>query len=236
MNNEQQKIIDRVRKMMALANNDGASEGERENALRMSYALLAKYNLTVDDLQEVEERVHEFLDSVHAAWSRQIANAIAKLFFCNYYVSHPNGKIRHNFVGKASNAVTASLISDYVMRSVRREAGRQAAAGGYSNAWKLGFCKGAMNNIIRRCKEMRAEQETTPVAGTSLAVIDLYKSEQAVNEAFIRKMLGRDLGTSKGVMKKATVGFVEGVTYANKINLNAQVGTNKNTLRIGKNG
>lgn len=234
---EQDKIIDRVRKMMALANNDGATEGERENALRMSYALLAKHNLTIDDLQEVEERCAEFLDSVHAAWARQIANAIAKLFFCNYYISYPNGKIRHNFVGKASNAMTASLISDYVMRSVRREASRMSTASGHGTAWKTSFCKGAMYKIIERCKAMRAEQETAPVTGTGLMVIDVYKSETLANDEFIKKSLGRALATANSRMHGAGIGYHEGQAYGAKVSLNAQVGgSNQKTLAIGFNG
>lgn len=45
------KIINRVKKMMALANDPAASDGERENALRMSYAILAKYNLDMTDVE-----------------------------------------------------------------------------------------------------------------------------------------------------------------------------------------
>lgn len=48
---EKIKILGRIRKMLALANNEGASEGERDNALRMAHATLAKYNL---DMAEVE--------------------------------------------------------------------------------------------------------------------------------------------------------------------------------------
>ena len=47
------RALARVRKMLALANDAAATEGERENALRMAHATLAKYNL---ELAEAVER------------------------------------------------------------------------------------------------------------------------------------------------------------------------------------
>lgn len=41
------KIINRIKKMLALANDAAAAEGERDNAMRMAYNLLAKHNLTM---------------------------------------------------------------------------------------------------------------------------------------------------------------------------------------------
>lgn len=46
----EEKIINRIKKMMALANDKAASDGERENALRMSYALMARHNLEMSDV------------------------------------------------------------------------------------------------------------------------------------------------------------------------------------------
>jgi hypothetical protein len=47
------KILSRIQKMLALANDLAATEGERDNALRMAYNLMAKHNL---DMVTVEAR------------------------------------------------------------------------------------------------------------------------------------------------------------------------------------
>ena len=44
---ERNKILARVRKLLNLANNAAATEGERDNAMRMAHATLAKYNLSL---------------------------------------------------------------------------------------------------------------------------------------------------------------------------------------------
>ena len=51
MSTPHEKIMARVKKMLTLAYDKGATEGERDNALRMAHKYLAKYNL---DIAEVE--------------------------------------------------------------------------------------------------------------------------------------------------------------------------------------
>ncbi len=84
------KIINRIKKMMALANDPGASDGERDNALRMAYATLAKYNLAMEDVQgkptgPQEARATRFVEAYGRPWALSLAQAVAKLFFCTYY-------------------------------------------------------------------------------------------------------------------------------------------------------
>ena len=44
-------IIEKIRKLLALANGTGAADQERESALRMAHALLAKHNLSMSDTE-----------------------------------------------------------------------------------------------------------------------------------------------------------------------------------------
>ena len=119
-------ILEKVKKLLALANNSGASEGERENALRMASGLLAKHNLDMADLDKhLEQEGRE--DHLNVTWSMQwaliISQQVAKLFFCkHYYGKKINGtKCEHHFVGKTSNATTAALMSEYIITSVLQE-------------------------------------------------------------------------------------------------------------------
>ena len=109
----QDKIIERVKKMMALANCTGAAEGERDNALRMAYNLLAKYNLSMSQVEAhdntpQEERESQKAKFVVYPWARQIASLVGSLFFCNYYFmrSATGKQADHVFIGKASNVAT----------------------------------------------------------------------------------------------------------------------------------
>jgi hypothetical protein len=52
-------VLERVRKLLALGTNAGATEGERDNAMRMAHALLAKYNLDMAQVQMETGEVSE---------------------------------------------------------------------------------------------------------------------------------------------------------------------------------
>jgi hypothetical protein len=56
---DREKVLARVKKMMTLATDAGASEGERENALRMAHATLAKYNLTMSEAEATGKKSEE---------------------------------------------------------------------------------------------------------------------------------------------------------------------------------
>lgn len=228
------RIIEKVRKLLALANDNGASEGERDNAMRMAYAFLAKHNLTEDDLEIKEIRELITMIGFSQPWARSIAMSLAKLCFCNYYIVRGT-KFKHNFVGKASNAVTAQLMTDYVVRSVQREAGKLMRAGNFSNTWHGSFCKGAAAEIALKSVAMRKsqEQDNSTAPGTGLVIVALYKSEAEANATFIKEQMGINLTTSKGRSQTYTRdGFNAGAAFGKTVNLSRQVGGNETQLRL----
>ncbi len=50
MTTDNEKVLDKVRKLLALANNEAASEGERDNAMRMAHKLLTMHQLEMADV------------------------------------------------------------------------------------------------------------------------------------------------------------------------------------------
>jgi hypothetical protein len=227
------KIIDRVKKMLALANDSSASEGERDNALRMAHATLTKYNLDIEDLDVKEGRECMELFGFSSPWQVRVSNSISKLFFCKYYFAR-GPKFTHTFVGKTSNVVTAQMMADYVIRSVRREAAKRQRSESLPNSWYTSFCKGASVTIMDRCNALRVDQETnTESNGTALVVTELYKTEEDLNSAFIKDMLNLKLKSAKSKEHRAGYGYNDGKDYGNNINLSGQIGNNSNTLRIG---
>ncbi len=148
---EQDRVLARVRKMMALANDAAASEGERDNALRMVHATLAKHNLTMAMAEEAggeaEKRGLVTAESRDQPWARQTASAIASLMFCRYFrqKSPRAGKVIHNFVGREGNAKTASELADFVIRSIMSEANREWKKQANPGPWWTSFCKGELD-------------------------------------------------------------------------------------------
>ena len=131
---DHKKILSRVQKMLNLANNAGATEGERDNAMRMAHSTLAKYNLDLADVDAHngeqkkaaagEPREQHDATFYGRPWARNVCQNIGKLFFCYYlYTSHKKAtNVKHYFIGRHSNAITAALIAEFVVKSIMPEA------------------------------------------------------------------------------------------------------------------
>lgn len=238
MNEEQQKsIISRVKKMLALAADAGATEGERDNAIRMAHATLAKYNLDMAEVEAStgtieEERVKETFQFYGRPWARMVSHAVADLFFCKYlYMANSDAKkIGHIFIGRKSNVVTAQELAKWLVESIAREGARSARANYGGNTWKRSFCLGAGHRIWERVREIQdatKNQQATPGKGIVLA--SLYQREAAANQALIPAKLGKGRSGSR-------IGFAgaaeQGRAYGSTVQLTTQLGGGSTRPRI----
>ena len=226
------KVLDRVKKMLALGNDSAATEGERETALRMAYNLLAKYNLTINDLpgdQQEEGRERADIVIYKAVWARSLAHSIANLFFCKYYFTRALNRDSHYFIGRASNVVTASYMTDHIVRSIKKEAGQRY--GVWTSPEGRSFCVGAAAPIRQRIAEM-LEKDTESTVGSALALIAVRKTESMANDAWLANE-----GT-RLVSKKARASRVQGEAYGDgkafgaTVSLAAQVGAQNSAVKM----
>lgn len=225
------KIINRLKKMLALANNSGATEGERAAALQQSYTLLAKHNLTMAQV-DAHDSTQEQRQADEAAfpvypWARRISIQVAELFFCKYYFMRmPSGKqATHVFIGKESNAATARYMAEYVVRSVMREAAKLYGSAIAPEA--RNFAEGVASKLYDRVKEIKASfnKQTENVAGTALVLASLYKTELQANLDFLAKT-GVLLRTRKINTKGVTDfdAFTAGRDFGGNVSLAPQIG------------
>jgi Protein of unknown function (DUF2786) len=229
MKTEKERIIDRIRKMLRLASDAGATEGERENALRMAHATLAKYNLDIAMVEEsggkVEGEERGVLRAVFYGrpWARQVANAVAELFFCSYICStHKKAKMtQHCFVGRQSNAITAREMSAYLVESIIKEGRKFRPLG---NAACRSFAIGAAISIRRRVDlliEERSQEKATP--GTSLVLASLYSREAAANKLVFDQAFPKTQKTSGGKDVNSDIGYAAGREYGQNVSFDRQV-------------
>lgn len=245
MENERDKIINRVRKMLNLANDAGASEGERDNAMRMAHKLMLKHN--IDSLQieqqrgptSKEARVEKQFEFYGRPWARNVAYNVARLFFCSYlYRSKYKSKItEHCFIGRESNAITAGEVARFVVESISKEAKRKQRENYADNDWYRSFCWGAANSIRRRVNEMIIEA-TKPTVETpngpepevvisrsmALAVVDHYKNEEVENQSLISSLYPKLAKARAGKGIGNADARNRGAEYGNSVSLSRQVG------------
>jgi hypothetical protein len=224
---EMDKIIERIKKMLALANDLAATEGERDTALRHAYNTMAKYNIDMASVDEhSREKQEARIDFPKVSWSwvwaKQVNNIVADLFFCKYYYFEKiNGtQITHHFVGRESNAMTAAVMADWIVNSILKEA-RGLYKSNTSPATRS-FCTGAMQALYRRVEEIKRakaqEFEATP--GTALVLASLYETEAAANELALPAGLRHAKARNSKVQSDA---YHAGKEFGNNINLDLQV-------------
>lgn len=229
---DKDRVLARVKKMMALANDAAASEGERDNALRMAHATLAKYNLTMAQADAAgtkpeEMRTQGGVELREHPWMRTVAAAVGKLFFCHFfYTNYGKNRYSYTFIGKESNVYTAQEMLKYIIKSIDTEGKRWAKeqTGNASGSDWRSFCKGAAHKVYRRCVELQEAATQAPsVPGTALVLASVYESERLANLAYLAKT-GVKLRTAAN-RERAALGsaYAAGREYGSKIGLNNQI-------------
>lgn len=231
------KVLNRIRKMMRLANDAGATEGERDNALRMAHATLAKYNLDMESLEESpkgESREQQSEDMLGQPWALRVGAAIAKLYFCRYYylpLKHnggPNFKHRHYFVGLHSNCAVAREMTRFVVEAIHREAQRYARSESGTtgrHAIYRAFAQGAMAKVYQRVQEIIAASTTPPQdsPGTALVLASFYRTEEDANAAFMSSC-GVKLGSARNMNYAGDGAAVTaGIAYGSSLSLRKEI-------------
>lgn len=230
------KVLERIKKMLALSNDSGATEAERETALRMAYNTLAKYNLSLSDLPlDQDTEVRERQDVVISAdrWARNLSMAVAKLFFCKYFYSQTgvSGKDRHCFVGRQSNVITAKYMSEYLIKAIKKEASKRYSSPTTPNG--RSFCVGTVRSISARVEQM-IQQDTESTPGNALVLVGIHKREAEANNAWLDAE-GTKLDTSKGRSDNSLRlgAYHSGKEYGKTVSLNQQIApSNSNFKRL----
>ena len=228
-------VLEKIKKLIKLATNSGATEGERDNAMRMAHNLLAKHNLTEEDLSDEELRQIIELKSSYIInkWVRILGNSIAKLYFCKYYYSNGSIKKAHNFIGKTSNATTASMMTEYLVKSIRKEANGMSKTYNLDNAYITAFCMAAAVAIANRVQgivEQSANEQITTGNGTSVVLASFYKTEEEQNAAYLSGQGVTTVTAKSKNVKYNRNGLSDGKAFGNTVSLNNQVGGNRQSI------
>ena len=232
----QERIIDRIRKLLALAEGRGATEAEAALAAERAAELMREH-----DLAEAEIRVSD--DSVKAepmvdgqgvpvagtdtqrrrvAWKERIADAVARRFGCEVWT---RGAATMLF-GRVSHCQAASYTSAYLFREVDRLADDvyedEARDYGHdARRWKSSFRMGCAIRLARRLYQLTEQERPaapTPAAtGTALMVVERDRAEVKAAFKTMTKGWGRASALRGGGQSSA--GRTAGIKAADRINL-----------------
>lgn len=237
MDSNQDKVIEKVRKLLAIADsarND--CENERETAMRQAHALLAKHGLEMAQVGDIDAQTDylgalvkgTFAMRTKNVWEAGIYHQIAELNGCKC-VREParRGQPAKVYIfGRKVRAEIIKQMSLYIVESVLRE----ATNSGFRSA---SFGIGAWQGVAKQVQEILANMRAGKIDGeqlpqsTALVVVDQHKqalieATRIRDEACPRLTSG---GSSRG--SRDHVAFAAGFAHGSKIGLNAQVGQSR---------
>lgn len=191
--------IDKVKKLLALANNN-PNEHEAAVASAKAMEILEAFNLDMATLSGTREgagqRQDRKLKGGLYGWQRGLWKACAELHFCMYWSIkglQKGSAYEHRILGRKENVVGAQVMAEYLQQTVERLAQNWSKEEGFKSvfvkeaiAYREGMARRLTNRLyqLRREKldaERRAQAEHPNTGGTALILASVVQNEQDLN-------------------------------------------------------
>lgn len=231
------KIVDRIRKLLALAGNN-SQEKEAQAALEKAHALLSEHNLDMTAIESSNDDIVSDNSTVTDSkpWRRPLAVAVARLYFCEALFSfrydecktRPCGYIRydvHRFIGQSHNVAVAKEMFSYLETTISRLA-REASKGSRSRSkFEQSFKIACVKRLRERILEIVRNSMSTGSTGSTLpALANLYEQASKMNKEFIESNFHGVVERSPRATVSDTDGAIAGNQAGDVINLSGQIG------------
>lgn len=155
-----EKIIEKIKKLLEMTEENGASENEAMVAALKAQKLMAEYNLTVADIGTHDSKeiiVEESFDCGKGdKWKFRLANIIARNFCCTVYFINKTHVV---FYGYQKDAKIAVDVFKFIFNIGNKLADKcyyeyykkGENTRGVKNAYLAGFCKGIDEVLGKQC-------------------------------------------------------------------------------------
>jgi hypothetical protein len=159
---EQDKILDRVRKLLELAKSDNVNEAG--NAAKQAQILMSRHAIT-EAMVDVEADDDEAMEEIEtgllhregrqlATWKGRLGMVMCEVNQCKCYRNGPSLRI----IGRPSDATTVRYLFSYVAREIERLCAQEAdLRGNPGRTWRNNFRLGATEEVNRRLREAHKE-------------------------------------------------------------------------------
>lgn len=221
-----ENIIDKIRKLLALARDKGASEHEAAAAMTKASDLLMRYNIDAGAIDQEEERVKVMRGNRTAPldkWEGILAQAVAHLYDCR---TIHWGKV-YCFVGRSFNVRACEETFPYVLEQVEAQykLGLKAFKLDHGRLnkekrceFRATFKEACALKVWRTAREIKAAQKNQIPDHMALVVIDTMKEEidQHMAETNVKK--GRALTVKSGFGTGAGIAAAANVKLQGRVN------------------
>ena len=168
-------IVAKVKKLMAMTEDRGATPEEAAAALAKVQAILAKYNLSMAEVQaqSSQDDMTKGFGQVKYMWQAQVWNSIAELNFCRLLYNSRAKTV--SLFGREANVEIAKYMGQYVVDRISRYANEEARRQPHEarKLWRRSFKYGAVYEISVKVDEIIEER--------SRAATEVDTGEEKIN-------------------------------------------------------
>lgn len=216
----QSPIIDKIRKLLATAGDDGASDNEIQSAVNIARKMMTAHHLTEEDLahepkddyRKIDEadfgEIRSFIGKTIALWENQLAGVVSEFVGCPCYIDNNKKPIRKNglvqfgaddepllaksavFYGVAEDAAIASQLYDDM-----RELIAAMAVGRTGKVYKsegASYCQGFVLALNSKIKQAARIEMQGPGNGALIVLRskDLIEYKQTKAKNWLKEAKG----------------------------------------------
>lgn len=187
-----EKIIERVKKLLSLANSNNVNESE--SAMLKAQELMAKYKLSIKDI-DVKEKNNEVVDiisdfeyTIRSQWKGTVALVIGENFGCHVYanVVYKNGRknrLKVCFIGEEENVEIVKIVYEYALKvcderisKIQKDYKKKGlSTTGIPQSYGIGFATGLK---AKYSEQLKANQDWGLVVVKSKDVIEYTKNKK----------------------------------------------------------
>lgn len=183
---DMEKIKDRIRKLLAKADNTACTVEEAKAFNDKAFELMEQYNLDRSSVAEQERetvRTHRTLQVLVRPWSTAVLQGLCHLYYCKWLYKAESSRVHTvTIIGEEQNVAICHAIAVMVLRAVQQEA-RFTGLG-------RSFMTGAGAEILNRAMEMRPINRVTSTTGQGQALMVLADDEKRGNDQYLADVLG----------------------------------------------
>lgn len=221
---DERDVIRRVRKLLQITVERGATRQEAESAAARARELLARYELTVDMVEEEGDSpfVQDIsVDQTQEVWARALATSVALLHSCQFLWEQSGICEYKNYViGRPDRVIMTKNMNSYLRETVKRMAARAKLGYESDEQYEHSYTVGCVKRLCERIEKLRfGDGGTLPVPFDN---IDDWLKDQDI-----------DVSTKTEVESNlSTVGYFQGFTAAESISLSTQIPEQTDTHKI----
>lgn len=220
------KTLDRIRKVLALANGTD-NPAEAELMMMKVQSMLDEHNLTLLDVENASEEdpiatdkdvYHHF---VKDGWKKWTVVRLGNLYGVktSWYKMTKN-KTVISVTGRESARITLELMLPYVLKEIRAKARVLVSEKGYSKAKAERYVANALNERMREMYRATLDDRNA-MAGTGRDLIPVDE---------IKAKFDEDIGKTRTVTDRSKADDERARELADEISLDKQMGTKKREM------